>query len=72
MLAQKQLDLAKVMDIPQDIDLADKRAGEVVHRLRNLMKKGESELIPLDAGRSEFSSDMNWRRERNWDPTFSR
>ena len=47
-LAQETYDLAEVRDILGDIVDADKRAGEVIRRLRALLKKGETQLQPLD------------------------
>ena len=47
-LAQRPPNLAEIAEILQDIVQADNRAGEVVHRIRNLMKKGESTLVRLD------------------------
>ena len=41
LLAQKSPDLAEIRDALQDIVHEDNRAGEVIHRLRNLLKKGE-------------------------------
>lgn len=47
-LAQDQPDLNEVKDILTDIVAEDKRAGEVIHRLRLLLKKGEVQHQPLD------------------------
>ena len=47
-LAQEPLDLAEVRDILGDIVDEDKRAGEVIRRLRALLKKGETQLQALD------------------------
>ena len=41
MLAQKSPDLEEIRDALQDIIDEDNRAGEVVNRLRRLLKKGE-------------------------------
>ena len=41
LLAQNSPDLAEVRDALQDIVHEDIRAGEVIHRLRSLLKKGE-------------------------------
>jgi C4-dicarboxylate-specific signal transduction histidine kinase len=41
LLAQKAPDLAEVRDALEDIVHEDNRAGEVIRRLRNLLKKGE-------------------------------
>ena len=50
LLARDSPDLAEVRDALQDIVDEDNRAGEVVHRLRDLLKKGEnrSELVDLN------------------------
>jgi C4-dicarboxylate-specific signal transduction histidine kinase len=40
-LAQKSPDLAEIYDALQEIVHEDNRAGEVIHRLRSLLKKGE-------------------------------
>lgn len=47
-LAHDDVDLDEVRDILTDIVDQDKRAGEVIHRLRLLFKKGEVEQQPLD------------------------
>jgi PAS domain S-box-containing protein len=47
-LAQDKPDLAEVRDALQDIVQEDNRAGEVVHRLRSLLKKGEARAEPVD------------------------
>jgi two-component system sensor kinase FixL len=47
-LAQGAPGLAEVRDILDDIVDEDKRAGEVIHRLRLLLKKGESRHQRLD------------------------
>jgi PAS domain S-box-containing protein len=47
-LAQDKPDLAEVREALQDIVQEDNRAGEVVHRLRNLLKKGETKAEPVD------------------------
>ena len=47
-LAHDNVDLDEVRDILADIVDQDKRAGEVIHRLRLLLKKGEVEQRPLD------------------------
>ena len=41
LLAQNSPDLAEVRDALEDIVHEDNRAGEVIHRLRSLLKKGE-------------------------------
>jgi PAS domain S-box-containing protein len=41
-------ELAEVRDALQDIVQEDNRAGEVIRRLRNLLKKGETKCEPVD------------------------
>ena len=41
-------DLREIADMLDDIIAEDNRAGEVIHRLRGLLKKGESRLEPVD------------------------
>src|SRR6202008_2176710 len=48
LLAQKSPDLAEVRDALQDIVHEDNRAGEVIHRLRSLMRKGERKSEAVD------------------------
>ena len=48
-LAHAQPDLNEVRDILADIVSEDKRAGEVIRRLRLLLKKGEVQPQPLNA-----------------------
>lgn len=47
LLAQPQPDLAEVREILNDIVSEDRRAGEVIKRLRALLKHGEANLQPL-------------------------
>jgi PAS domain S-box-containing protein len=47
-LAQDKPNLAEVRDALQDIVQEANRAGEVVHRLRSLLKKGETRVEPVD------------------------
>jgi C4-dicarboxylate-specific signal transduction histidine kinase len=47
-LAQQPASLSEVHEILKDIVDEDKRAGEVIRRLRSLLKKGETLLQPLD------------------------
>lgn len=44
LLTRKSPDLAEVRDALQDIVHEDNRAGEVIHRLRSLLKKGERKM----------------------------
>jgi len=48
LLAQNSPDLAEVRDALQDIVHEDNRAGEVVHRLRSLLRKGERKIEAVD------------------------
>jgi C4-dicarboxylate-specific signal transduction histidine kinase len=50
LLEQSSPDLSEVRDALKDIVHEDNRAGEVIHRLRSLLKKGErkSELVDLN------------------------
>jgi two-component system sensor kinase FixL len=41
-------DLGELRDILSDVVEEDKRAGEVIRRLRELLKKGEPERVPLN------------------------
>src|SRR5271165_1062837 len=47
LLAQSPPDLAEARDILADIVSEDQRAGEVIRRLRSLLKHGQSQLLPL-------------------------
>ena len=47
-LEQESPNLAEIRDALQDIVQEDDRAGEVVHRLRNLLRKGETKSEPVD------------------------
>jgi two-component system, LuxR family, sensor kinase FixL len=49
-LARDDADLDEVREILVDIVEDDKRAGEVIRRLRALLKKGEMQHRPLDIG----------------------
>jgi C4-dicarboxylate-specific signal transduction histidine kinase len=48
LLAQESPNLAEVRDTLQDIVHEDNRAGEVIERLRNLLRKGETKFEPID------------------------
>jgi PAS domain S-box-containing protein len=48
LLAEKSPDFAEIRDALQDIVQEDNRAGEVVLRLRNLLRKGETRSEPVD------------------------
>jgi len=56
LLAQQVPDLAEVRDILADIVSEDERAGEVIKRLRALLKPGPTHLQPLPA--SELVEDV--------------
>ena len=47
LLAQSPPDLAEVKDILSDIVDEDRRAGEVIRRLRALLKRGETKMLPV-------------------------
>jgi PAS domain S-box-containing protein len=47
-LAKDPVDLAEIREIIDDIVESDKRAGEVIRRLRAMLKKGEIQLLPVD------------------------
>ncbi len=47
LLAQSPPDVAEVKEILTDIVSEDRRAGEVIQRLRALLKRGETDLQPL-------------------------
>jgi|SRR5271170_633307 len=47
-LARDSVDLGEIREILADIVEQDKRAGEVIHRLRQLLKKGEVQRQSLD------------------------
>jgi signal transduction histidine kinase len=50
-LARDPVEVGEVREILTDIVAQDKRAGEVIHRLRALLKKGEVRHEPLDIGK---------------------
>ena len=56
LLAREAPDLDEVREILKDIVDEDKRAGEVIRRLRLLLKKGELHQLPLDL--SEVVQDV--------------
>jgi len=47
LLTQSPPDLAEVKDILTDIVDEDRRAGEVIRRLRALLKRGETKMLPV-------------------------
>lgn len=50
LLARPSVDMAEVREILEDIVADDRRAGEVIRRVRTLLKKGETEFQALDLG----------------------
>ncbi|MHC1764506.1 MAG: two-component regulator propeller domain-containing protein [Verrucomicrobiia bacterium] len=48
LLGRDQADLDDIVEILADIVAQDKRAGEIIHRLRLLLKKGEAQNKALD------------------------
>jgi signal transduction histidine kinase len=48
LLAADPVNLEEIREILNDIVADDKRAGDVIHRLRALIKKGDLEHVPLD------------------------
>ncbi|HEX5507727.1 MAG TPA: MASE1 domain-containing protein [Pseudolabrys sp.] len=47
-LAHRNPDLTEISEVLDDIITEDSRAGEVIHRLRGLLKKGESKYEAVD------------------------
>jgi signal transduction histidine kinase len=58
LLAADPVNLEEIREILNDIVADDKRAGEVIHRLRALIKKGDLEYAPLDL--NEVVSEVAW------------
>jgi PAS domain S-box-containing protein len=50
MLAQQPLNMAELNDAMTDIVQQGARAGEVIHRLRRLLRKDEGRIEPVDLG----------------------
>jgi PAS domain S-box-containing protein len=48
LLARDPVSLSEIHEILKDIVAEDKRAGEVIRRLRVLLKRGETQLQPVD------------------------
>ena len=48
LLEHRPVDLPELLATLDDVIRNDKRAGEVIHRLRALLKKGDSYLLPLN------------------------
>lgn len=51
-LKSDQPDLGEIRDIVDDIIADDKRAGEIIHRMRALLKKGDATRARFDVSRS--------------------
>ena len=58
LLAADVVDPAKLREIVSDIIADDKRAGDVISRLRTLLKKGDPEFVPLDL--NEIVGEVAW------------
>jgi signal transduction histidine kinase len=58
LLAADPVNLQEIREILNDIVADDKRAGQVIHRLRALIKKGDLEYAPLDL--NEVVSEVAW------------
>src|SRR5205823_3270105 len=48
LLAEKTPDLVEIREVLQDIVHDNRRAGEVIQRLRSLLKKGDRTTAPVD------------------------
>ena len=57
-LAEDDVDLAEVREILNDIVAEDKRAGEVIQRLRLLLKKGEAQQHSSDININDVVQDV--------------
>jgi signal transduction histidine kinase len=58
LLAADPVDLVEIREILDDIIADDRRAGEVIQRLRTLIKKGDLEYAPLDL--NEVVGEVAW------------
>jgi len=58
LLAADVVNLEEVREILKDIVTDDKRAGDIIHRLRGLIKKGDLEFVPLDL--NEIVGEVAW------------
>jgi signal transduction histidine kinase len=58
LLAADVVNLPEVREILDDIVSDDKRAGDMIHRLRGLIKKGDLEFAPLDL--NEIVGEVAW------------
>ncbi|MDP1667347.1 MAG: ATP-binding protein [Methylobacter sp.] len=50
-LARDKVDLSQIQDILKDIIAEDKRAADIMHRIRLLLKKCEIEQLPVDVNK---------------------
>jgi signal transduction histidine kinase len=58
LLEADSVNLGEVREILDDIVADDKRAGDMIHRLRGLIKKGDLEFVPLDL--NEIVGEVAW------------
>jgi signal transduction histidine kinase len=58
LLAADVVNLEEIREILNDIVADDKRAGDVIRRLRGLLKKGDLEFVSLDL--NEIASEVAW------------
>jgi signal transduction histidine kinase len=58
LLAADVVDLEEVREILKDIVTDDTRAGDIINRLRGLIKKSELEFVPLDL--NEIVREVAW------------
>jgi len=58
LLAADVVNLGEVREILADIVADDKRAADMIHRLRGLIKKGDLEFVPLDL--NEIVGEVAW------------
>ena len=83
LLKQNSPDLAEIRDALEDIVHEDNRAGEVIHRLRGLLKKGERKMESVNVNdlvrstvrllHSELiGRDISLRLDLDHDPFFTR
>jgi signal transduction histidine kinase len=58
LLAAAEVDLNEIREVLDDIVADDKRAGGVIRRLRELLKKGDPEFMSLDV--NEIGGEVAW------------
>ena len=58
LLAAGTVNLEEVREILRDIVTDDKRAADMIHRLRAMIKKGDLKLVPLDL--NEIVGEVAW------------